>query len=77
MKDKFQKNKYLYAGMAGCVILIVLAILVPMVSSQSYSDQNVSIQNLGSSAAHLFGTDKFGRDIFVRVYYGTRISLLV
>lgn len=77
MKDRFQKNKYLYAGMAGCVILTVLAILVPMLSSQSYSDQNVSIQNLSSSMAHLFGTDKFGRDIFVRVFYGTRISLLV
>lgn len=77
MKDRIRKNKYLLTGLYGCGILIGFAVLVPLLSSYSYSDQNASIQNMGSSFAHLFGTDKFGRDIFVRVFYGTRISLLV
>ena len=77
MKNKFKKNPYLYLGLSLGAILAALAILVPVLSTQSYSDQNSAIQNLGSSMTHLFGTDKFGRDIFVRVFFGTRISLIV
>lgn len=76
MKDRIFRN-YLLAGLMGGLLLTILAVLVPMLSTQSYSDQNVALQNLGSSMSHLFGTDKFGRDIFVRVFYGTRISLVV
>lgn len=65
------------AGLVLLCVLTLLAVAVPMFSAQSYSDQNAELRNLGTSAAHLFGTDKFGRDIFVRVWYGTRISLLI
>lgn len=59
------------------VILLLLAVLVPMISPYPYDVQDVESQNLGMSAAHWFGTDKFGRDIFTRVCYGLRISLAV
>lgn len=65
---------------AGCVILgvwILLAILVPLFWPWSYSEQNAEIQNQAMSLTHLFGTDKFGRDIFARVWYGAGISLLI
>ena len=67
-------------ALAGCVILgiwILLAVLVPLFWPWSYSEQNAEIRNQAVSLAHLFGTDKFGRDIFSRVWYGAGISLLI
>lgn len=65
---------------AGLVLLLFLtaaAVLVPFLWPYSFSEQNAALKNMSGSFAHLFGTDKFGRDIFVRVWYGTRISLLI
>lgn len=77
-KQEFvQKNGLIAAGIFLLVILALLAILVPALSPYSHTAQNVRIQNANPSWSHLFGTDKFGRDIFVRVWYGTRISLTV
>ena len=66
--------------LAGCMILgiwILFAVLVPVFWPWSYSEQNAEIQNQAMSMTHLFGTDKFGRDIFARVWYGAGISLLI
>ena len=67
-------------ALAGCIVLgiwILLAVLVPLFWLWSYSEQNAEIQNQAMSLTHLFGTDKFGRDIFARVWYGAGISLLI
>ena len=65
---------------AGCIILgvwILMAILVPLFWPFSYSEQNAEIQNQSMSLVHWFGTDKFGRDLFARVWFGAGISLLI
>lgn len=67
-------------ALAGCIILgvwILLSVLVPLFWPWSYSEQNTELQNQAVSLTHLFGTDKFGRDIFARVWYGAGISLLI
>ncbi len=67
-------------ALAGCIILgvwILLSVLVPLFWPWSYSEQNAELQNQAVSLPHLFGTDKFGRDIFARVWYGAGISLLI
>ena len=74
---KYVKNRWIVAGSILFLLLVLFAIFVPVLSPYSYTEQNVSVQNQSASLAHLFGTDKFGRDIFVRVWYGTRISLIV
>ena len=71
------RNRY---GAVCCAVLavwIILAVCVPVFGPYSWSEQNARIQNLGPSFSHLFGTDRFGRDIFTRVWYGAGISLLV
>jgi oligopeptide transport system permease protein len=77
MKKTFRENPLLGAGSMLFILILFLAVLVPLLSPFAFNEQNVSIQNEVSSLTHLFGTDKFGRDIFVRVWYGTGISLMV
>ena len=67
-------------AIAGCVILgiwIFLSIAVPLFGPWSFSEQNAEIRNQGASILHWFGTDRFGRDLFTRVWYGAGISLAV
>jgi peptide/nickel transport system permease protein len=62
---------------AGLVIAIVLAsVFAPLISGL---DPNASGDDMlaGASAAHWFGADDLGRDVFTRVLYGGRVSLLV
>ena len=65
---------------AGCIILgiwILLAAAVPFFWPWSYSEQNAQIRNQAASLLHWFGTDRFGRDLFARVWYGAGISLVI
>ena len=73
---RFCKNKLAIVVFFVLVAIIVSAIVVPMVSPYTYKSQSRDVRQ-GPSWEHPFGTDKLGRDIFVRVMYGTRISLLV
>ena len=58
-------------------VWVLLAVLVPLFWPFSYSEQNGDIRNQAFSLTHWFGTDRFGRDRFARVWYGAGISLLV
>jgi peptide/nickel transport system permease protein len=66
------------AGALGVVLLVVaLAVFAPVVSPHDplLQDYNALLQE--PSLEHPFGTDRVGRDIFSRVIYGTRVSVLV
>ena len=75
--NRIRKDKSVRICLGVLGILVLLAVLVPILSPYPYDMQEVNSQNLGVSASHWFGTDKFGRDIFTRVCYGLRISLAV
>lgn len=77
MKAWCRQHKLAAAGLVLLAALTALAVIVPLFSSYNYSAQDAGQRNLPGSWPHLFGTDKFGRDIFTRVWYGTRISLLI
>ena len=64
-------------GLTVLVIMTLLAILVPMFSPYTYDQTDFAHPLEWPSALHLFGTDKMGRDIFVRTMYGARISLTI
>lgn len=74
---RFKKNKLALVSLIFLAIMILLAIFVPIISPYTYAGQDFSARNLDPCASHLLGTDKFGRDILVRLMYGARISLAV
>lgn len=70
------RRKFLVYGII-LGVWVLLAVLVPLFWPFSYSEQNGDIRNQAFSLTHWFGTDRFGRDLFARVWYGAGISLLV
>lgn len=74
---RFRKNRLAFVGFCFLVVMLLCAIIIPMVSSYSYDGQNMEMRDMAPSLQHLMGTDKFGRDILVRVMWGGRISLSV
>ena len=74
---RLKKDKAAMLGLIFILALLLFAIIGPAFSSYSYEDQNFMQANLAPSAEHWFGTDSLGRDLFVRVLYGARISLSI
>ncbi|MFZ5966078.1 MAG: ABC transporter permease [Bacillota bacterium] len=74
---RLKQNKTAMLGLIVIALLFAIAIVGPWLSSTTYSDQDLMRANEGPSAEHWFGTDAHGRDLFIRVLYGARISLLV
>ena len=70
-------NKAALVGGIILLILIFLAIFAPWIAPHSYSYQNLELGAQPSSSDFLLGTDTLGRDLFSRILYGARVSLLV
>ena len=74
---KLLKSNYLFTlGIIICLFWILAAILAPVIAPYDPIVQDLTIRLQPPSGAHWFGTDNFGRDIFSRVIYGGRYSLL-
>ena len=72
----FNRGVIVYISAAVALLIILAAVFAPVFTSYD-PNQTVLSQALQSSGnGHLFGTDTFGRDIFTRLLYGSRISLM-
>lgn len=74
---RFKNHRLATTGLIIIMVMIFLALVGPLFSPYSYSDQFLLETNQPPSAKHWFGTDNLGRDLFVRVLYGARISLSI
>ncbi|MGF1470252.1 MAG: ABC transporter permease [Rubrobacteraceae bacterium] len=74
---RLKKNKGAIISLAVILILMVLAIVGPWLTPYNTFSQDVTNRFAGPSAEHWFGTDSFGRDLFTRVWDGTRVSLYI
>lgn len=72
------KNKLAVFGLIVIAFQILLAVLAPWITQYDPVVQNLSKSQLApGSEGHFLGTDNYGRDMFSRLVYGARISLLV
>ena len=73
---RFKRNKLAVFGMGLAVFLILMAVFANFIAP--YDPAAISTDRLASpSLEHLMGTDNYGRDLFSRIIYGARVSLLI
>ena len=73
----FRQNPLAIASGLIIFLIILLAIAAPLVAPYSEAQQDLSQRLKPPSSAHLFGTDQLGRDVFTRILFGARVSLLI
>lgn len=73
----FFQHKLAVIGSVIVFLFLILAIFAPLIVPFGINEQSLGERFSAPSAAHWFGTDDFGRDIFSRVVHGARISLWV
>ena len=74
---RFRKNKRAVVGGILVIIILLSGIFAPFLTPYEPNVQNRMEINKGPSWEHLCGTDNYGRDIFTRILYGARISMIV
>ena len=72
-----RRNLLAASGMVLVVVFVAFALFAPWLAPHSPYAIDLPSRLQPPSAAHWFGTDELGRDIFSRVIYGARISMLV
>ena len=77
LAGRFCANRGSLAGVAVLAVLVIAAVFAPLFTSYRYDRIDVLHVFGPPTRAHWFGTDQFGRDVWTRVLYGGRISLLV
>jgi len=70
-------NKAAVSGGIILLILIFFAIFAPWIAPHPYAYQNLELGAQPPSGNFLLGTDTLGRDLFSRILFGARVSLLV
>ncbi|MGN1022350.1 MAG: ABC transporter permease [Lachnospiraceae bacterium] len=79
--DKFKilcsENKLAAASAVIILVIALMAIFAPVVAPYDPTKQDLLHRLEGMSAAHIFGTDQLGRDVFSRMIYGARVSLII
>jgi peptide/nickel transport system permease protein len=75
--SRLGRNRVGFLGFAISVLVLLAALLAPLISTHDPLAQVITDRFEGPGASHLMGTDNFGRDVFSRVLFGFRTSILV
>jgi peptide/nickel transport system permease protein len=76
-RRKFIKNKLAMSSLFFLIIVSLLSFLAPYITAMDITKINIGEMSLKPSSEHWLGTDKSGRDVFTRLLFGGRVSLLV
>lgn len=75
--SKLTEHKMAMAGLVVILLEILLVMILPVVLNLNPYDSDYTAFFAAPNAAHILGTDAIGRDVFARLIYGGRTSLLV
>ena len=75
--NAFNTNKTSWVGLGLFALVGALALAAPWIAPHDPLDQNILKRLKGPSPEFWMGTDSYGRDIFSRILFGARISLLI
>ncbi len=73
----FRRNPLAMVGLCIIVALLLVAAFAPLIATADPLAQNLDRRLLPPSGTNVFGTDSLGRDIFSRIVYGTRVTLVI
>ncbi|MCY3902659.1 MAG: ABC transporter permease [Caldilineaceae bacterium] len=73
----FMQNPGAVAGLVYMVVITLLVILAPLVTPYDFEEIDIRAIRKPPSVVHLLGTDNTGRDLYTRILYGGRVSLLI
>jgi peptide/nickel transport system permease protein len=73
----FLRNRTAIAGGVIALFILFVALFAPWISPHDPLEQDPSYRLAGRNEKHWLGTDDFGRDVFSRILWGSRISLLI
>ncbi|MGD0264753.1 MAG: ABC transporter permease [Candidatus Methylomirabilota bacterium] len=71
------RRRIVVVGMALVAAAFLVALLAPLLTRHNPMELEIAARLRAPSRVNLFGTDSFGRDVFSRVVYGARLSILV
>ena len=75
---RLQKNRAALVSLALIILLLAMAfVLGPLLTPYAPAEQDLSRAYTSPTAEFWFGTDEFGRDMFARLWEGTRVSLYI
>ncbi len=74
---RLRKNKAAVVSLGILIVIILLAIFAPVFSKYDFAFTDYSNVYSTPAKEHIFGCDQFGRDLWTRVWMGTRISLMI
>ncbi len=76
-RARFFRNKVALVCVVVLLVIILGALFAPVIAQHDPTEMFQKNRLQGSSGEFLLGTDQFGRDLFSRVLYGARVSLIV
>lgn len=75
--DKFRRNRLAMIGLVIITTIILMCVFAPLLTSHNPTAISLRERRQAPGGTHIFGTDNLGRDVFSRLLYGGRISILI
>lgn len=74
---RLKQNKLAMIGLTLIIIMSFMSIIGTHINGFTFNEQDYTLINMPPDSVHWFGTDELGRDLFTRVWLGTRYSLII